>query len=244
MMQKLIERNSTIPTNKNADFTTAEDDQEFVEIKVYEGERPKVKDNNYLGLFRLEGIPKTLKGVPKIKVTFNVDSNGILEVTAEDMKTHSKSAIAITNEKGRLSQSEIEKMLKEAEENKEEDALTLEEGAAREELVNYINRVRKALHDMDDACLTKAEREILTAKVTKVDEWMVSKGGRASETDLESKHQELEVTMTAIMVRLNRGNGEFFDVKALLAEGEKLIYDGGFFLSCGKDIRDLMEDTD
>merc|ERR1711920_55880 len=102
MMQKLIERNSTIPTNKSQDFTTAEDYQDYVDIQVYEGERAKVLDNNYLGKFTLKGLAKTLRGVPKIRVTFNIDSNGILEVTAEDMKTHNKTDIKITNEKGRL----------------------------------------------------------------------------------------------------------------------------------------------
>merc|ERR1712032_501032 len=79
MMQKLIERNSTIPTNKSQDFTTAEDYQDYVDIQVYEGERAKVPDNNYLGTFTLNAWRKTLRGVPKIRVTFNIDSNGILE---------------------------------------------------------------------------------------------------------------------------------------------------------------------
>merc|ERR1719321_434348 len=107
MMQKLIERNSTIPTNKSQDFTTFEDYQDYVDIQVYEGERAMVKDNNYLGKFTLKGIPKTLRGVAKIKVTFNIDSNGILEVSAEDTKAGTKENIEITNEKGRLTQSQI-----------------------------------------------------------------------------------------------------------------------------------------
>merc|ERR1712072_958175 len=123
MMQKLIDRNSTIPTNKSQDFTTNEDYQDHVDIMVFEGERAMVKDNNYLGKFTLKGIPKTLRGVPKIKVTFNIDSNGILEVTAEVTKTHNKGNIEITNEKGRLSQAQIEKMLEEADKHKGEDAL-------------------------------------------------------------------------------------------------------------------------
>merc|ERR1719497_241880 len=115
MMQKLIERNSTIPTNKSQDFTTAEDYQDYVDIQVYEGERAMVKDNNYLGKFTLKDIPKTLRGVPKIKVTFNIDSNGILDVTAEDQQSKQKSEVKITNEKGRLGQREIERMLADAE---------------------------------------------------------------------------------------------------------------------------------
>merc|ERR1712190_49121 len=105
------------------DFTTFEDYQEYVDIQVYEGERTQVKDNNYLGKFTLKGIPKTLRGVPKIKVTFKIDTNGILEVSAEDQKAGTRSCIQITNEKGRLNQKDIEKMLEEAEKYKGEDAI-------------------------------------------------------------------------------------------------------------------------
>merc|ERR1719223_1775474 len=113
MMQTLIERNTTLPTEKSQDFTTYEDYQDYVDIKVYEGERSMVKDNNYLGKFTLKDIPKALRGIPKIKVTFNIDSNGILDVKAEDQQSKQKSEIQIANEKGRLSQVEIERMLAE-----------------------------------------------------------------------------------------------------------------------------------
>merc|ERR1712032_1205776 len=102
LMEELIERNSTIPTNKSKDFTTAEDYQDYVDIQVYEGERAKVLDNNYLGKFTLKGLPKTLRGVPKIKVTFTIDSNGILTIEAMDQKNSLKGGIQIENEKGRL----------------------------------------------------------------------------------------------------------------------------------------------
>merc|ERR1712187_391537 len=154
MMQKLIERNSTIPTNKSQDFTTAEDYQDYVDIQVYDGERAMVKDNNYLGKFTLNGIPKTLRGVPKIKVTFNIDSNGILEVTAEDTKTHQKGTIEIVNEKGRLTQSQIEAMLEEAEKYKDEDDLARGEMIAKEALRVYMNRTRQALEDFDNRMLS------------------------------------------------------------------------------------------
>merc|ERR1719343_1754311 len=122
-MEKLIERNSTIPTNKAKDFTTAEDYQQHVDINVYEGERTMVHDNNFLGKFTLKGLPKTLRGVPKIKVTFNIDTNGILQIEAVDNKNHLSGSIQIENEKGRLSQSDIEKMLSEADMYKDEDEL-------------------------------------------------------------------------------------------------------------------------
>jgi len=97
MMQTLIERNSTVPTSKSQDFTTFEDYQDHVDISVYEGERTMVKDNNFLGKFTLKGLPKVLRGVPKIQVTFTIDTNGILQVTAEDAKSQKKSEIQITN---------------------------------------------------------------------------------------------------------------------------------------------------
>merc|ERR1719198_49474 len=98
LLQKLIERNSTIPTSKRQEFTTTHDYQEEVEIKVYEGERTMVKDNNYLGKFTMKGLPKTLRGVPKIVVTFDIDSEGILKVSAEDRKNDIRNSIQIENE--------------------------------------------------------------------------------------------------------------------------------------------------
>merc|ERR1740138_1907892 len=151
MMQKLIERNSTIPTNKSKDFTTAEDYQEYVDINVYEGERTMVHDNNYLGKFTLKGLPKTLRGVPKIKVSFNIDTNGILQIEASDQKNRLSGGIQIENEKGRLSQREIEKMLADAEQYKHQDTLTREEMVARESLKGYMNRLRKSMDEMDEA---------------------------------------------------------------------------------------------
>merc|ERR1712113_883489 len=204
MMQKLIERNSTVPTNKSHDFTTTEDYQDHVEIKVYEGERAKVKDNNYLGLFTLKGIPKTLRGVPKIKVTFNIDSNGILEVTAEDMKTHNKSEIQITNEKGRLTQREIERMLEEADRYKDDDDLARGEMIAREALRVYMTRTRQALEDIDESKITQKDRQRLEKKLDEATEWLQKGAAKAGKEDFEGKQRELESAMNAIMLRINR----------------------------------------
>lgn len=244
MMQKLIERNSTIPTNKSQDFTTAEDYQDYVDINVYEGERAMVKDNNYLGKFTLKGLPKTLRGVPKIKVTFNIDSNGILEVTAEDTKTHNRSQIHITNEKGRLTQAQIERMLEEAEMHKEEDELTRVEMRAKEALQVYMNRVRKALQDIDEAKILKRDREKLEEKLEEVDTWLAYSAGKASKDEIESRQRMLESAMNAIMLRINSADADFWEQKASLAEGQRTIEEGGFFLASGLDLRDLIEDPD
>merc|ERR1712039_304383 len=158
---------------------TAEDYQEYVDIQVYEGERAKVQDNNYLGKFTLKGIPKTLRGVPKIKVTFNVDSNGILEITAEEMKSHIKSDITITNEKGRLTQAQIEAMLEEAEKYKDEDELARGEMEAKESLMSYISRTKRALEDIDPLKITKRDRERLEEKVSEVSQWLEKNTSKA-----------------------------------------------------------------
>mmetsp|Transcript_56859 Transcript_56859/g.160461 ORF Transcript_56859/g.160461 Transcript_56859/m.160461 type:complete len:683 (+) Transcript_56859:52-2100(+) len=243
MMQKLIDRNSTIPTNKSQDFTTAEDYQEHVDIQVYEGERPKVKDNNYLGKFTLNNLPKTLRGVPKIKVTFNVDSDGILEISAEETKSHVKSEIKITNEKGRLTQAQIEKMLEDADKFKEEDDIARQEADAKDGLTSYIARTKQGIQDIDANLITPNERERLEQRLKDVEEWLEKNVSKASAPEFEAKQKDLESAMNAVMSRINNVE-DFFAVKVDVPMGEKTVYNGGWYLACGTDMRELIEGPD
>jgi len=247
VLQKLIERNSTIPTNKSQEFTTTQDYQEEVEIKVYEGERTLVKDNNYLGKFIMKGLPKTLRGVPKVTVTFNIDSEGILTVTAEDKKNDLRNSIQIENEKGRLSKVEIERMLAEAEQYKHEDGLTREEVIARESLKGYLVRIRKSLDDFEESKLPASDKERITKKMQEVEEWLRERGERSSKQECERKQKEMEAAWNVIMVRVHQGLDDFWDRQVEQADSKAervLVENGGFYLRNGFDLRELMDDPD
>ena len=207
VMTKIIPRNTVIPTKKSQVFSTAADRQSIVTIQVLEGERPMAKDNHVLGKFDLTGIPPAPRGVPQIEVTFEIDVNGILKVTAEDKGTGNKNNIVINSNTNRLSPDEIERMIKDSERFAEEDKKVKDRVDAKNELESYVYSLKTQLADKDKlgSKLSSDDKTTIEQEIDEKIKWLDENQASADVDDFKAQKKSIEDVVTPIITNLYQG---------------------------------------